>query len=278
MKMKIYIPTRGRERLRTVERFGEDLLNKYSAVLVSSRDNAIKYDLKKYVDRAKLLFTPPKVDGIAATRQFIINNAAALEVNVALMLDDDLPTWCQRNPDPEIDTGEDAKYHKASVREIADGLADFAKIMQKYAHGSIGHRLFCQRHAPVYYNMRMLRALAYNIPMVEKAGVKFRVPVMEDFDFQLQLMTKGYENVIYNRLVQDQYGSNIEGGCAEYRTPEVQAAAAAKLKELWPDIITITTRKPKRSWGTGMEGERVDVKVNWRRAILAGRQLKEKRK
>lgn len=268
--MKIYIPTRGRARLRTVERLGQNLLNKYGAVIVSSRENAEMFDLAQHRDSAPLLLSPPKVDGIAPTRQFILDHAAKNGVDVVLMLDDDLPTWCQREPDPVPATGEDAKYHKADLKEIERGLADFAKIMKSYAHGSIGHRLFCQRHPELYYNSRMLRALAYNVPMVRQAGAKFRLKVMEDFDMQLQLMTQGFENVVYNRLVQDQYGNNVEGGCAAYRTAEVQAAAAHELARLWPDFVTVTTRAPKREWG-GMGAERTDVKLNWRRAVQAGR-------
>lgn len=272
--MKIYIPTRGRSRLRTVERLGDKILRKYDAKIVMSDANRKEFFGGMNFDT--FLITPPKVDGIAATRQFILDHADKNGVDIALMLDDDLPTWCQREPDPVPATGEDAKYHKADLSEIERGLADFAKIMKKYAHGSIGHRLFCQRHPELYYNSRMLRALAYNVPMVKAAGGKFRLRVMEDFDMQLQLMTQGYENVVYNRLVQDQYGNNVDGGCAAYRTAEVQAQAAHDLAKHWPDFVTVTTRAPKREWG-GM-AERTDVKLNWRKAIIYGRITKDKAK
>ena len=268
--MKIYIPTRGRARLRTVERLGQKILQKYDAVIVTSKENAETYSLAACVRGfGDLLITPPKIDGIAPTRQFILDHSAKNGVDIALMLDDDLPTWCQREPDPVPATGEDAKYHKADLKEIERGLADFEKVMRRYAHGSIGHRLFCQRHPELYYNSRMLRALAYNVPMVKAAGGRFRLKVMEDFDMQLQLLTQGFENVVYNRLVQDQYGNNVDGGCAAYRTAEVQAAAAHELARLWPEFATVTVKKPKREWG-GMP-ERTDVKLNWRKAITAGR-------
>lgn len=275
--MKIYIPTRGRARLRTVERLGPKLLRKYNASLVCAKADANVLMEHGYPGQGvDILVTPPKIDGIAATRQWILEHAAKNGVDVALMLDDDLPTWCQREPDPDPATGEDAKYHKADLNEIERGLADFAKLMKKHAHGSIGHRLFCQRHPELYYNSRMLRALAYNVPMVKEAGGKFRLRVMEDFDMQLQLLTKGYDNIVYNRLVQDQYANNVDGGCAAYRTAEVQAQAAHDLAKHWPDFVTVTVRAPKREWG-GM-AERTDVKVNWNKAIKAGRAAKEARR
>lgn len=258
--MRIYIPTRDRVRQRTVERLSAKVHDTYKTTLVCSLADARK--LGAYENKVDILVT--KADGIAATRQFILDTAEKRGEIVVLMLDDDLPTWCQREPQPE-DTGEDAKYHKATDKEVEAGLRDFAKVMGKYAHGSIGHRLFCQRHPELYYNARMLRALAYNLPMVREAGAKFRLQVMEDFDMQLQLLTKGYSNVVYNKLVQDQYGNNVDGGCAAYRTADVQAKAARDLAERWPDFVTVTTRAPKREWG-GM-AERTDVKVQFAKAF-----------
>lgn len=269
--MKIYIPTRGRARIRTYERLCP-IMQKYNVAIVQSEFNERQFHLEdKYeLSPSQMLFTPPRLDGIAATRQWILDHATRMANEpIVLMLDDDLPTWCQRNPDPVPETGEDATYHKADVNEVDKGFREFATLMKKYAHGAIGHRLFCQRHPPLYHNSRMLRALAYNIPMIKAAGVRFRLPVMEDFDMQLQLLTKGYDCLVYNKVVQDQYGTNIEGGCAAYRTPELQEKAANDLARIWPGIVTVTTRKPKRAWGNMEEG-RVDVRVNWRKAILQG--------
>jgi len=263
--MKIYIPTRGRERQRTVERLGVKILQRYRAALVCSDVDAraIHKAYPEYEKSVDVIVTPKKIDGIAATRQYILDDAARNGVLVALMLDDDLPSWSVRESEP--DEGQDAKYHSASSEEIAVGLREFDKLMLKCSHGSIGHRLFCQRHPRIYKNSRMLRALAYNVPKVTSAGAKFRLRVMEDFDIALQLLTQGHEAMIYNALVQDQSASNVAGGCSIYRTEDVQTAAACALHDLWPDYVTL---KIKKGWA-GM-AERTDVQVNWRKAFKAG--------
>ena len=257
--MKLYIPTRGRPRQRTVERLPQVVHDMFHTTLVCppSERGALN---QVYGNRVQVVAC--KHDGIAATRQFILGHT---NDPVVLMVDDDLPTWCQRLN--KTNEKGDALYKKADDNDIRAGLFEFSRVMRNYAHGSIGHRLFCQVKEPIYFNSRMLRALAYNVNLIGKA--KFVLPVMEDFDMALQLLTAGEDAMIYNRLVQDQYSTNTAGGCSEYRTQQVQANAARALAARWPDYVTMVTRAPKREW-VGFGGERVDVRVNWNKAAKDG--------
>lgn len=256
--MRIFIPTIGRPRQRTVERLPLDVLRKYAVTIVCP-PHELNAHKNKYATHVWVC--PAK--GIAATRQWILNHS---DDDIVLMLDDDLPTWCWRTHDRTSVV--DAKYKKADDKELARGLGEFERLMRNHAHGSIGHRLFCQTQPTLNYNGRMLRALAYNRKLVGRA--KFRLPVMEDFDMALQLLSQGRDAVIYNQLVQDQYATNAAGGCSLYRTPEVQANAAKLLQKTWSEFVTLVTRAPKREWSEGFGGERVDVRVNWRKAARAG--------
>lgn len=261
--MRIYIPTRGRiDKQKTVERLGSDLCREFNVTIVCPPDEVAA--LKKAVSEpVKVLACG--VEGIAATRQWILDHARKNGEHVILMLDDDLPTWRQRT-DTQNEKGE-TPYRKATTEEIGAGLRQFDSLMESYAHGSIGHALFCQTQPLVKKNSRMLRALAYNMKLLPK-DIKFRLQVMEDFDIALQLFTRGYESVTFNGVVQDQHQNNSEGGCSSYRTNDVQAAAAHKLHELWPQFVTVVTRSPKREW-IGMP-DRTDVRVNWAAAISHG--------
>lgn len=262
--MRIFIPTRGRTALqKTVERLGRAINRRFLTTLVCPL-NEVKELKARYPGEVEVWGC--RADGIAATRQWILQEAKKSDEGVVLMLDDDLPTWRKRAEGAWV-KGQDVKYTKATTEEIEKGLDTFASMMKGYAHGSIGHALFCQTQPPISYNGRMLRALAYNLERIP-ANVKFRLKVMEDFDIQLQLLTRGYENIVYNGIVQDQHQNNSEGGCSLYRTSEVQAEAAHALAKLWPDIVTVVTRAPKREW-IGM-GDRTDVRVNWRRAFAKG--------
>lgn len=257
--MKIFIPTAGRVDVqRTVKRLPREVLRSYGATFVCPPG-----EVRSLTSRYGLDALPCKKEGIAATRQFILDFMADERDPVALMLDDDLSIWRQREkpgPDGVV------KYHKASDAEIHKGFMEIRDLLSMHVHGSIGHALFCQNHDPIYYNSRMLRALAYNARALKDEKCRFRLPVMEDFDMQLQLMNKGLPCAIYNKLVQDQQQNNSPGGCSGYRTLEVQAAAAHELADKWPGVVTVVTKAPKREW-IGMGKERTDVRVNWRRAL-----------
>lgn len=262
--MRIYIPTMGRiDKQKTVERLGAETNRKFQVTLVTPPGEVKQ--LRAAVDGLGVEVKPCHAHGISDTRQWILDHARKNGGGVVLMLDDDLPTWRQRTGTYN-DKGE-VKYVKATTDDIFVGLSDFSELMKDYAHGSIGHALFCQTQPEVKYNSRMLRALAYNVDMIPK-DVRFRLKVMEDFDMELQLLTRGFASVTYNGVVQDQHQNNSEGGCSSYRTNEVQAGAAYTLKELWPDFVTVVTRAPKREW-IGMP-ERTDVRVNWNKAAKAG--------
>lgn len=260
--MRIFIPTlnRGPEKQFTIRELGAKLVKKYKATLICPRSEADALCVGAEYD---VWACPAK--GIAATRQWILDNSDDPHV---LMLDDDLSSWSWRveHKDGTL------SYKKATPEQRAAGLAEVAKLIKKYGHGSIGHRLFANARDGLDFNTRQLRALAYDRDLLKREKVKFRVPVMEDFDVQLQLLKRGHECFQYNWLVQEQRGSNEEGGCSTYRTEQVQRAAAEQLAKLHPECVTVVKKQQK---GNGsMWGERTDVKVNWRRAIRIGKEYR----
>lgn len=265
--MRIFIPTlnRGPHKQFTIRELGTKLVRKYNVTVVCP-----KRELNNFGEVGgdyDVWDCPAK--GIAATRQWILDNSPDPHV---LMLDDDLSSWSWRDEAEGLDGEASVRYRKATDAQRAAGMAEVAKLLKRYGHGSIGHRLFANNRAALDFNTRQLRALAYDRDLLKREGVRFRVPVMEDFDVQLQLLKRGHECFQLNRLVQEQRGSNEEGGCSTYRTDEVQRKAAEQLAKLHPDCVTVVTKEQKGN-GT-MWGTRTDVKVNWRRAIRAGMEHK----
>lgn len=263
--MRIFIPTlnRGPERQYTLRELGPKLVKKYNATVVCPPKEVgsfVKAGVQAMACSAK---------GIAATRQWILDNSPDPHV---LMLDDDLSSWSWRDEAEGLDGDTSVRYRKATDAQRAQGMAEVAKLLKRYGHGSIGHRLFANNRAALDFNTRQLRALAYDRDLLKREGVKFRIPVMEDFDVQLQLLKRGHECFQLNMLVQEQRGSNEDGGCSTYRTDEVQRKAAERLAQLHPDCVTVVVKEQKGN-GT-MWGSRTDVKVNWRRAIRAGMEHK----
>lgn len=263
--MRIFIPTlnRGPERQYTLRELGPKLIKKYNATLVCPPSEVKLLQGNPNILGAQVRGCSAK--GIASTRQSILECSDDPHV---LMLDDDLSSWSWRE---EFEDGR-LTYKKATEAQRAAGLAEVAKLIKRYGHGSIGHRLFANARSALDFNTRQLRALAYDRDLLKREKVKFRVPVMEDFDVQLQLLKRGHECFQYNQLVQEQRGSNEAGGCSTYRTEEVQRKAAEQLAKLHPDCVTVVVKEQK---GNGsMWGTRTDVKVNWRRAIRAGMEYK----
>jgi hypothetical protein len=90
------------------------------------------------------------------------------------------------------------------------------------------------------------------------------VVTKQDFHMTLSLLEHGYPNVVNFGWMQGQPGSNTDGGCSWYRTPEVMAAGAIRLKELHPDFVRIVEKETLHSWGGG---KRLDVNVSWKKAL-----------
>lgn len=263
--MRIFIPTyrRGPARQFTIRELGP-LADKYRATLVCPPDEV------KELTKAGFRAEACRAKGISATRQWIIDRS---DDPIVLMLDDDLQSWCSRRECKDGKVG----YTVASPKERQQAFAEFEKLMRKYAHGGIGHRLFANNRDRIDFNTRLLRALAYNRDVMREERVKFRLPVMEDFDVQLQLLKRGHECVQFNGITHEQPGSNVNGGCSEYRTHEVQADAAKSLAKLHPDCVKVVEKELKVGWGNGMEGTRVDVRVSWRTALRVGKEYRNAR-
>ncbi len=120
------------------------------------------------------------------------------------------------------------------------------------------------------FNTRMNNAYAMHCDTLRKNPIRWdRMPLMEDFDVTLQLLRLGYENaVLYEFAWNQSGGSSAAGGCSGYRTNEMQAQCAGRLKELHPDFVTVVTKKAKGGAWKGME-ERKDVRMQWKKALAS---------
>lgn len=196
-----------------------------------------------------------KAGGIGPTRQHIIQYAKGGKV---CMMDDDLSFFVRRTDDP-------TKLSKASPADIKTMMRVMEKQLDQFAHAGVAAREGANRATQaLLFNTRMLRVLAYDTGVLKREKIRYdRCPVMEDFDVTLQLLERGYDNVVLNHFAQDQGTSNAPGGCSTYRTRAVQAEGANTLKRLHPDFVTVVTKETKGAWGGG---ERTDVRIAWKKA------------
>lgn len=250
--MIIAIPTMGRIHLQETVR---SLMDQDEVpVILFTPENEVE-QLKK-VTGEDVRSVPRTVQGIAATRQFIMESLK--QHDVVVMMDDDLTFAVRRRDNPTL-------FRPAQKSDIITMLSDFHALMRTYAHGSIAMREGANRDTDeVKFCCRVARVIAYRPEVFFAEGCDFRhSTVMDDFEVTLQLLTKGYQNVILNSYVQNQRGSGTAGGASTYRTLEMHAEAARKLASRYPQFVKTVQKITKTAWGGAT---RTDVIVQWKRA------------
>lgn len=246
--LQIWIPTRGRKILTTLESFPPELRKR--TIVVVSHDNAFTD-----FDCADVLMAPSYVTDIATKRQWILSIAHTKFV----MLDDDLTFATRRSDDC-------TKFSDATPESIINLFDVMETLLDTFAHVGVSGREGANRiSAPYIENARMMRILAYRADVLLKHSIDFaRGGCMCDFDVTLQLLRLGYKNILMNWMVQNQKSSNAPGGCSIYRTMGVQEADARRLHENHPKFVTCVTKTTKGAWNGQT---RTDVRVQWKRAF-----------
>lgn len=195
--------------------------------------------------------------GIGKTRAWILRQWHRNGENV-MMLDDDMYFYRRPHMDsPKLKRAK-PKHVQWMVERVEELLEDYPMVGVSARQGN-NHVdkefVTCARAMNVY---------AFDVSTVLKHCTLGRVDVMEDFDITLQLLEQGFANAVLYKYCWNQVGSNASGGCSEYRTGEVQAKAARKLKKLHPEFVTVVEKKAKSTW-KGME-TRTDVRIAWQKA------------
>lgn len=254
--MDIYIVTHGRhDRQITFNSLPPDIQERTKTVIQASEYH--KWSGRD-VQYKSILVLPDHIKDIASTREYLIN----MTDGKIVMLDDDMVFAIRRKDDP-------TKFLEATPHDITTMFKDIEYRLDMYAHVGVSHREGANRNIETYLeNNRYMRILAYHCAVLKEVGVKFgRVPVMEDFDINLQLLRKAMPSKIINWIVHNQGGSNTAGGCSGFRTLEVQEQAANKMAELHPGFVKTRKVKTKTSWGGQ---ERTDVTIYWKKAFKEG--------
>lgn len=248
--MLIFIPTLARASKQTTWASLPPALRERTTLVVSEGDESYA--------RTGLPTVVCPHRGIGRVRQWILDYCLAMGEPKVLMLDDDL-VFAQRRPDNP------ALFRNADDNEILRAVNDVEVQLGAYAHMSIAPREGGNRRPEAYIvNTRMLRALAYRVDTLHEENIRFdQMEFMEDFYVSLSLLTRGYQSLTVNYMVQNQNGSNLPGGCSTTRTMERQAEAAVALNAAFPQFVSVVTKKTASAW---QGQERKDVTVQWKRA------------
>ena len=251
----LYIPTYGRtHRQETLNAFPVEWVRRTALVCRPEEAEA----LRRY--GVEVLAAPVK--GISATRQWIIDQH---EGDRLLMFDDDLKFARRREDDPtKFERLEPRDPRIGTMLDILLEALDWVPVVGLASRGGANRET-----AEWRMQQRIWDVMGLRVDVLRREGLRYRTPLMEDFDLHLQFLTRGYPSAMLNAFTKDDFGSNAPGGCSTYRDSSMQAAAAIDLVLAWPEFVSL--RQTKNDWGNGME-ERTDVRVQWGKAFKAGQQ------
>lgn len=255
----VYIPTRGRVARQPT--YDTLLPSGIEVVLVCPPE-----EVAGHMAQGRAAWACP-ANGISATRQWIMDNATDQKV---LMFDDDLRFAERTLANP-------GRFVNADLKSIRTMLDRLESLLDQVPLAGLCNRGGANRvpmqNIPVAMNKRLFDVHCVDTRWFKAEGIRYRLPLMEDFDVNLQALLKGYPTALLTTHTKDNIGgANAGGGCSMYRTLDKQEKAARRLEALWPGFVSLREVEAKASneWA-----KRIDVKVMWVQAFNAGYELRD---
>ena len=246
----VYIPTYKRDRLKSLEAMKDTKILERTALVVHPDE------VSRYETHGVRIIPCPAQGELGAVRRWLMENHKG---DVMIQMDDDLRFAVRRKADPKKFRLPDGPDEVAEMFERV-----FALLMEVPLVGiqQRGGALY----APVPMETRARQCMFHGLNMstARENGWTYESSVFEDFDYTLQVLTSGYENVVLTTHTVDQSESQAPGGVAAYRDNDRMHRDALDLAMRFPDFVRIHSKKGWR----GMEF-RTDVRVQWKQAFAS---------
>ena len=249
--MKIYIPSHKRPDKQITWESLPDFLKKKAKIVVQASQAE---DYEQY----NPLVLPKHIKSIGPTRQYLMEN---VKDKYLCMMDDDLRFYTRILRG--ANKGKLRKMEDKDFQLMYDTLEGY--LSSGYIHAGISAREGNNRvEGLTVENTRMMRVLCYSRGRFNRLGIRFdRMEDKEDFDVTLQLLEKGFPNIVSFQFAHNQTGSQTSGGCSDMRTLESMAKSSKKLAKLHPGFVKVVEKETKSAWGGGV---RTDVRISWKKA------------
>lgn len=212
--------------------------------------------------KVKALACPAK--GIAATRQWICDHTLDQHGEAVCTMIDDDHVFFKR-------IGDTVKLTSMTPAEVGALLDEMEALCMIYPMVGLCARQGNNTCEEPYLSVadRVFNQYAVDAAVLRRERIRFdRTPVMEDFYVNLSLLTRGYPTAKVVDRVWNQPASNAPGGCSSYRSATVQADAACFLAMEFPRFVKVVEKVTKNDWFG--EGKRLDVRVQWKKALEWG--------
>jgi len=255
--IQIAIPTLGRlDRQVTYKQIPEDYWNFICLWVQGHEFDEAK---KKHPD-VQVQCLPPKTKGIALTRKIIAKHYAGKRHWV---LDDDLKFV---RMDAEL------KAQKMQPKNWQTLFEQINKVLDGgYIHGSLSTHNTPPNPKPLSFNTRMYTNVFYGErfdPSKIDWGEQYEL-MPEDFYVNLQLLTRGFQNVVFNHYRVNPSATNAKGGCETYRTIELHNRGQEILAEKFPKFVQVY--KKVQTSGPWAGKEKAALKIKWKQAYLSSK-------
>lgn len=206
---------------------------------------------------------PPGTKGIAWTRKHIAEHWRGKRVFV---MDDDLKFV-------QITRGDGGKLvGRAPVeRDFTRAFAEVERFMDMgIMHGGFSTHTTPPVDAPHTFNTRIWTNVFYSerfpVDTID-FGTDYEL-MPEDFYVTLQLLTRGFQNVVFNHFRVAPAATNAKGGCETYRTIENHNRGQEILAEKFPRFVKVTTKVQQSGPWAGLEKKALTIQ--WKRAYEYG--------
>lgn len=249
-ELRIYIPTYRRTEAQHTYGALPDFWKARTTFVCDGRDWKILKIMEGLHEESDVLLVPSWVKTIAQKRAFILQNTRHVKI---VMMDDDLRFAAR--------TGEGVSLRPATPEDVHEAIQALDGALDTYAHAGFSARQGNNHLEPGWKNTaRMMYVLGYRPQILRHRCALGRIEHREDFDYTLQLLRQGFDNMILADVCVDQR-FNAPGGCSEQRTMEASNADAKKLAELHPGLVKVVEKDYKTSV------PRLEVRVSWKKAL-----------
>lgn len=265
LRMKIYIPTRGRVKNQLTLRGLPPELQE-QAIIVCPKDEIGRHDVECRYDKIKTNFLaqPDDIKFIADKRKWIVEQCPEDKL---VMLDDDLRFAVRREDNPGL-------FRKATNEDVLTAFKELAEILsEETPHAGFAARGMsigdAAKRGGWQESKRAMYVLGFYLPIARFWAEWGRIRIREDFDITLQLLSMGFPNRVNYSFVTDQKAFTPGGGDSPLeRTVDISNAAARQLQELHPDYVTLSEKTFANS------PSRTEVIIQWIKAYEDGKRFR----
>lgn len=250
----VYIPTYNRDLLPTVDNLrGTAIIDRVALVVHPD-------EVARYEKHGVRVVSCPVQGELGAVRRWLMDNH---EGRFMVQMDDDLRFAVRREDDP-------SKFRIADTQDIDDMFDRVFELLEEVPLVGVRQRGGANRSTPpMELAVRQCMFHGIDVEVARKEGFIFKSCVFEDFDYTLQVLTRGYQNVVLTTHTIDQGASNAPGGVAGYRDNDRMKWDALDLALDFPEFVKM---KEKPGW-RGMD-VRTDVNVQWKKALASAGEQK----